>query len=140
MVQRPTLSSILAEKGLCGALFVMGEVMFITRPLIYVLLIRKYGIRSWLPWCISLAVDLTGMGILSSVTMLKLGRKDQQLHLSDQEKDEVRVLGNYSILRILMHFQGVKFGATFIFLGPSPALLFSPYLWAIKVFQSRFGV
>ncbi|KAH7862560.1 hypothetical protein Vadar_006463 [Vaccinium darrowii] len=90
VVQRPTLSSILAEKGLCGALFVMGEVMFITRPLIYVLLIRKYGIRSWLPWCISLAVDLTGMGILSSVTMLKLGRKDQQLHLSDQEKDELR--------------------------------------------------
>ncbi|KAG5538496.1 hypothetical protein RHGRI_019168 [Rhododendron griersonianum] len=90
VVQRPTLSSILAEKGLRGALFVMGEVMFITRPLIYVLLIRKYGIRSWFPWCISLAIDVTGMGILSSVTMSRHGRKDQQLHLSDQEKDELR--------------------------------------------------
>lgn len=103
MVRRPTLSGILAEKGLRGALFVMGEVMFITRPLIYVLLIRKYGIRSWFPWCISLAIDVTGMGILSSVTMSRHGRKDQQLHLSDQEKDEVRVLEKYRTLRILMH-------------------------------------
>ncbi|KAL6960720.1 hypothetical protein U1Q18_038483 [Sarracenia purpurea var. burkii] len=88
--ERPTLSTILTENGLRGALFVMGEVMFITRPLIYVLLIRKYGVRSWFPWCISLAVDVSGMGILSRVTILRHKRRDQQLHLSDLGKDELR--------------------------------------------------
>lgn len=90
VVERPTLSAFLSEKGLRGALFMMGEVMFITRPLIYVLLIRKYGVRSWFPWCISLAVDLAGMGILSNVTTSSQSSKDQPFHLSDLERDELR--------------------------------------------------
>ncbi|XP_052170507.1 peroxisome biogenesis protein 16 isoform X2 [Diospyros lotus] len=90
VVEKPTLSAILSEKGFCGALFLIAEVMFITRPLIYVLLIRKYGARSWFPWCTSLAVDLTGVGILSNFTMSSFGRKDHHVHLSDHEKDELR--------------------------------------------------
>ncbi|PSS24337.1 Peroxisome biogenesis protein [Actinidia chinensis var. chinensis] len=90
VAERPTLSTIFAERGLRGALFMLGEVMFITRPLIYVLLIRKYGIRSWFPWCISLAVDLAGVGILSHVMMLRQSTEGRQLHLSELEKNELR--------------------------------------------------
>ncbi|KAK3028678.1 hypothetical protein RJ639_037858 [Escallonia herrerae] len=89
-VERPTLSSILSKDSLLGGLFVMGEVMFITRPLVYVLLIRKYGTRSWFPWFISAAMDILGMGILSHVAISRRSREDQQFHLSNPEKDELR--------------------------------------------------
>ncbi|KDO43376.1 hypothetical protein CISIN_1g0410783mg, partial [Citrus sinensis] len=77
MVERPTLSKLLSAKGTIGALFVMGEVLFITRPLIYVLFIRKYGIRSWIPWFLSLAVDFTGLGFLSLATRSRHVGKEQ---------------------------------------------------------------
>ncbi|KAL4188138.1 hypothetical protein AMTRI_Chr09g22410 [Amborella trichopoda] len=67
-VAKPTLASIWSEKGLHGVLFLLGEVLFITRPLVYVLFIRKHGVRSWKPWMLSLAVDFAAMGILSFVT------------------------------------------------------------------------
>lgn len=84
IVERPTLHSVLSEKGLHGVLFLMGEVMFITRPFIYVLLIRKYGIRSWIPWFISLAVDILGMG-----SSYAAGSGHTQVHFSTSERDEV---------------------------------------------------
>ncbi|XP_048321972.1 peroxisome biogenesis protein 16 [Ziziphus jujuba] len=89
VVERPTLSDILAKKGLRGALFVAGEVLFISRPLIYVLFIRKYGIRSWTPWFLSLAVDFIGAGILSQFMLWEDGSK-KQFHLSESEKNEIR--------------------------------------------------
>ncbi|KAH9724166.1 peroxisome biogenesis protein 16 [Citrus sinensis] len=87
---RPTLSKLLSAKGTIGALFVMGEVLFITRPLIYVLFIRKYGIRSWIPWFLSLAVDFTGLGFLSLATRSRHAGKEQTFHLSTSEKDELK--------------------------------------------------
>lgn len=72
-----------------GGLFLTGEVMFILRPLIYVLLIRKYGVRSWFPWLTSLGVDLIGNGIIAFVTMLWHNSND--LRLSSNEKNEVRL-------------------------------------------------
>ncbi|XP_024028240.1 peroxisome biogenesis protein 16 [Morus notabilis] len=89
VVERRTLSTILAEKGFRGALFVAGEVLFITRPLIYVAFIRKYGVRSWIPWVFSLAVDLIGMGILSHVTSREDGKKEK-IHLSEAEQHEIK--------------------------------------------------
>ncbi|KAK7292573.1 hypothetical protein RJT34_15424 [Clitoria ternatea] len=89
-VDRPTLSTILSEKGLRGALFLIGEVLFISRPLIYVLLIRKYGNRSWTPWFVSLAIDCIGNSILSLVTTSAAGVKNQMCDLSPLEKDEVK--------------------------------------------------
>ncbi|KVH89152.1 Peroxisome membrane protein, Pex16 [Cynara cardunculus var. scolymus] len=86
-VKRLTLSSFLSEKGLPGGLFLMGEFMFIARPLIYVLLIRKYGLRSWLPWFVSLSIDLIGM---SASTMSLTDHEDKRLSLSVPEKDELR--------------------------------------------------
>ncbi|KAK6918446.1 Peroxisome membrane protein, Pex16 [Dillenia turbinata] len=90
VVKKHTISSILSENGLPGALFLTGEVLFITRPLIYVLFIRKYGIRSWIPWFISLAVDLIGVGALSQVAMTWKTRKGQNAVLSSSEKDEMK--------------------------------------------------
>ncbi|KAL0844945.1 hypothetical protein Bca101_018191 [Brassica carinata] len=86
--KRTTLSELLSETGVKGALFVMGEVLFITRPLIYVLFIRRYGIRSWIPWVISLSVDALGMGILSNLKLW--GEKSKQINFSQPERDELR--------------------------------------------------
>ncbi|XP_010544684.1 PREDICTED: peroxisome biogenesis protein 16 isoform X2 [Tarenaya hassleriana] len=90
-IERPTLSMLLSEKGICGALFVMGETLFIIRPLIYVLFIRKYGIRSWVPWTVSLAVDIFGMGILTQVAnAIWWGEKGKQVQFLTAEKDELK--------------------------------------------------
>lgn len=92
MVEKPTLSSILSQRGFRGVLFLLGETLFITRPLIYVLLIRKYGTRSWTPWFLSLVVDFLGVGIFSPTSFSGRGIKDKQLLPSDLEKEEVRFL------------------------------------------------
>ncbi|CAH8354945.1 unnamed protein product [Eruca vesicaria subsp. sativa] len=86
--KRRTLSDLLYEKGFKGALFVIGEVLYITRPLIYVLFIRRYGIRSWIPWAISVSVDTLGMGILSNLKLC--GDKSKQINSSQPEKNELR--------------------------------------------------
>lgn len=74
-----------------------GEVLFIIRPLVYVLLMRKYGTRSWFPWCVSLAVDLIGNSIVSVALMCQHSGKNQQLQYCDSEKDEV-ILQNFGNL------------------------------------------
>jgi peroxin-16 len=87
----PTLSTILSKKGFRGALFLIGEVLFIARPLIYVLFIRKYGIRSWTPWFLSLAIDSVSNSILSLVTTTVASENQKTIHISALEKDEVCV-------------------------------------------------
>ncbi|KAE9605461.1 putative peroxisome membrane protein, Pex16 [Lupinus albus] len=89
-VERPTLSSILSKRGLHGTLFLICEILFISRPLIYVLFIRKYGVRSWTPWSFLLAIDCIANGILSLVTTSIDGGNEQKFHLSAPEKDEVK--------------------------------------------------
>lgn len=79
----------MSKKGLRGVMFLIGEVLFIARPLIYVLCIRKYGIRSWTPWFLSLAIDCIVTSILSLVNTPVVGGKDHAFHLSALEKDEV---------------------------------------------------
>ncbi|XP_073155571.1 peroxisome biogenesis protein 16 isoform X2 [Henckelia pumila] len=86
--QTPTLYTFLSEKGTPGGLFLMGEVLFVLRPLIYVLLIRKYGARSWLPWLASLVVDLIGNGSSSLVSVL--WHNCNGFHLSTLEKHELK--------------------------------------------------
>ncbi|XP_010255574.1 PREDICTED: peroxisome biogenesis protein 16 [Nelumbo nucifera] len=90
VAERPTLAKVLSDQGLSGGLFVLSEVLFITRPLIYVLFIRKYGVRFWLPWFISLAVDITGTGILSLVTSSWGSKNNQHYSLSTSEMNEVK--------------------------------------------------
>ncbi|KAL3536893.1 hypothetical protein ACH5RR_000259 [Cinchona calisaya] len=90
MVEKPSLSTILSENGIPGGLFMLGEVMFIIRPLLYVLWIRKYGNRSWLPWFVSLGADLIGNSFLSYIATLQSSRKDSLFHLSTPERDELK--------------------------------------------------
>lgn len=45
--------------GMLSGLGAIGEYMFVLRPLIYVLAMRKYGQKSWYPWFLSLAIELT---------------------------------------------------------------------------------
>uniref|UniRef100_A0A0D9YLJ4 Peroxisomal membrane protein PEX16 n=1 Tax=Oryza glumipatula TaxID=40148 RepID=A0A0D9YLJ4_9ORYZ len=70
VVEKPTLASIWSAKGISGRLFLLGEVVHIFRPLLYVLLIKKFGIKSWTPWLVSLAVEITSLGIHSRATDL----------------------------------------------------------------------
>ena len=86
VVEKPTLASIWSAKGGTGRLFVLGEVVHIFRPLVYVLLIRKFGIRSWTPWLVSLAVELTSLGLHSHAT--DLNHRGKVHHLSTAERDE----------------------------------------------------
>ncbi|KAK4375913.1 hypothetical protein RND71_006590 [Anisodus tanguticus] len=90
IVEKPSLRTFLSEKSICGGFFVTGEILFIIRPLIYVILMRKYGTRSWFPWCVSLAVDLIGNSILAVTLMSQHSGKKQQLQSSDSEKDELK--------------------------------------------------
>ncbi|XP_042391508.1 peroxisome biogenesis protein 16-like [Zingiber officinale] len=89
-VAKQTLSTLWFQKGLSGQLYLSGEVLFILRPLIYVLFIRRCGIRSWKPWLISLAIDLTGMSFLSFSTNSQPRNGDNYYHLSSSEKDEMK--------------------------------------------------
>ncbi|XP_042011383.1 peroxisome biogenesis protein 16-like isoform X2 [Salvia splendens] len=88
VTETPSLSTFLSEKGMPGGLFLTGEVMYILRPLIYVLLVRKYGARSWFPWLTSLGVDLVGSGVISFVTTLWHNSID--FRLSNNEKNELK--------------------------------------------------
>lgn len=90
LMEKPTFSSLWSQKGIHGRLFLSGELLFIVRPLVYVLLIRKYGIRSWRPWLLSLAMDLTGMSILSRAINPSLGDGEQIYQVSPCEKDEIK--------------------------------------------------
>ncbi|CAH9098077.1 unnamed protein product [Cuscuta epithymum] len=90
VVMKPTLSTFLSEKGFPGSLFLTGEVMFVLRPLIYVLLVRRYGTRSWFPWVTSLAVDVIGNCILSFINLCPRRSKTPQFQLSNSEKDEMK--------------------------------------------------
>ncbi|CAI0471975.1 unnamed protein product [Linum tenue] len=90
VVQRPTLSKILNERGVSGLLFVLGEALFITRPLIYVLIIRKNGVRSWVPWFLSLAIDFVGVGCLTPLSTLRFGGREEQCQFTDAEKHELK--------------------------------------------------
>ncbi|KAK9758011.1 hypothetical protein RND81_01G200500 [Saponaria officinalis] len=89
--EKPTLNSILSEKGFCGGLFLLGETLFILRPLIYVMFVRKYGTRSWIPWLVSLSVDLVGLGATSQATKSRQPmHAHKDIRLSVAEKDELR--------------------------------------------------
>lgn len=88
VAETPSLSVFLSKKGIPGGLYLTGEVMFILRPLVYVLLIRKYGARSWYPWITSLVVDLLGNGIISFVSIA--WKNSNNFRLTNVEKNELK--------------------------------------------------
>ncbi|XP_048536995.1 peroxisome biogenesis protein 16 isoform X1 [Triticum urartu] len=88
-IEKPTFATIWSSKGVSGRLFMLGEAVHIFRPLVYVLLIRKFGIKSWTPWLVSLAVELASLGIHSHAT--DLNHRTGKVHqLSSAERDELK--------------------------------------------------
>ncbi|KAJ1833666.1 hypothetical protein LPJ73_007878 [Coemansia sp. RSA 2703] len=81
-----------------GPLGLAGELLFILRPLVYVLGIRKLGKRDWRPWALSLLVELASRQMIR--TDLHAGRRESSKHTV--EKDELsrrKWLFLYYILR-----------------------------------------
>ncbi|CAM6098536.1 unnamed protein product [Calypogeia fissa] len=80
--------------------FIGGEVLLISRPLLYVLLVWRYGLKSWRPWLAALSIDLAGMYLVSSSTSLpqrRLGltgvantQQGSRIPLSNTEALELR--------------------------------------------------
>ncbi|KAL3680984.1 hypothetical protein R1sor_023940 [Riccia sorocarpa] len=67
-IPRPIRAELKLEPPYKCSSFVAGEVLLISRPLVYVLLVWRYGLKSWRPWLSSLSVDLIGMYLVSSAT------------------------------------------------------------------------
>ncbi|KAF9996040.1 Peroxisomal membrane protein pex16 [Modicella reniformis] len=65
----------------------VGEYLFILRPLIYVLAMRKYGQKSWYPWFLSLAIELTSRTSIKHALTNHSGRCPSGTPL---EKDEMK--------------------------------------------------
>ncbi|KAJ2353845.1 hypothetical protein IWW50_004141 [Coemansia erecta] len=76
-----------------GALGLAGELLFILRPLVLVLGIRKLGARSWRPWAMSLFVELASRQMLR--TELNTGERT----LERGEMDRRKWLFLYYLLR-----------------------------------------
>uniref|UniRef100_A0A7I4FDP0 Peroxisomal membrane protein PEX16 n=1 Tax=Physcomitrium patens TaxID=3218 RepID=A0A7I4FDP0_PHYPA len=72
---------------------ILGEVLLILRPFLYVMMIRRHGLRSWRPWLSALAIDATGMAILYGSTLFPdyvFGNKSiPRCVPSKQEKNEI---------------------------------------------------
>ncbi|KAG0027468.1 Peroxisomal membrane protein pex16 [Podila clonocystis] len=74
--------------GMLNGLGAVGEYLFILRPLIYVLAMRKYGQKSWYPWFLSLAIELSSRSCLTtSLAARGGGRSGSGTPL---EKDEMK--------------------------------------------------
>ncbi|KAF9208459.1 Peroxisomal membrane protein pex16 [Haplosporangium sp. Z 27] len=65
----------------------VGETLFILRPVIYVLAMRKYGQKSWYPWFLSLAIELVSR---SSIKHYLSGRGGRGGSGTPLEKDELK--------------------------------------------------
>ncbi|KAJ7299433.1 hypothetical protein O6H91_Y233100 [Diphasiastrum complanatum] len=90
------LIAVTRNRGYIDKLVMVGEVLFVLRPLIYVLLIRRYGLRSWKPWLSSIFLDLAAVNLqvfndrARSKIELAQGGITSFVPLSDPEKQELR--------------------------------------------------
>ncbi|KAF7722806.1 Peroxisomal membrane protein pex16 [Apophysomyces ossiformis] len=74
-----------------------GEILYILRPLIYVLAILRYGQRSWRPWLLSLAVELASQAALRK--SFDGGRRTRMFPLEKQEMSRRANLLWWNLLR-----------------------------------------
>ncbi|PVU88638.1 hypothetical protein BB559_005485 [Furculomyces boomerangus] len=49
-----------------GYLGTIGELLFIFRPVIYILLLQKLGKKSWKPWIVSLIIEISSRKLISA--------------------------------------------------------------------------
>ncbi|KAI9250529.1 peroxisome membrane protein [Phascolomyces articulosus] len=62
-----------------------GEVLYILRPLLYVLAVLKYGRLSWKPWLLSLAVELLSQAMVRQAFEQPHGGRSKMMPLEKQE-------------------------------------------------------
>ncbi|KAG0236136.1 Peroxisomal membrane protein pex16 [Actinomortierella wolfii] len=74
--------------GMLKGVGAFGEYLFILRPLIYVLAMRKYGQKSWYPWLLSLSIELLSRTSLQ--TYLKQRDCNRRIAGTPLEKDEMK--------------------------------------------------
>ncbi|KAF9911253.1 Peroxisomal membrane protein pex16 [Lobosporangium transversale] len=72
--------------GMMNGVGAVGEYLFILRPLIYVLAMRKYGQKSWYPWFLSLTIELVSRTSIRH--FLKTSRANGRA--TPLEKDEMK--------------------------------------------------
>eukprot|EP00898_Chlorokybus_atmophyticus_P008827 jgi/Chlat1/8946/Chrsp94S08252 len=61
---------ILSAARTARRLVLAGEVLHIVRPLVYALAIRRYGLRSWKPWLLSMAFNAASDAALARADIL----------------------------------------------------------------------
>ncbi|KAJ2455263.1 hypothetical protein EV183_000998 [Coemansia sp. RSA 2336] len=79
------------------ALGLAGELLFILRPIIYVLGIRKLGKRDWRPWALSLLIELVSRQMVR--TDLHAGKDAEEHTLEREELSRRKWLFLYYLLR-----------------------------------------
>ncbi|KAI8340870.1 peroxisome membrane protein [Chlamydoabsidia padenii] len=78
--QPPQMAHVLSKMGN------LGELLYILRPLIYVLCILKYGQKSWKPWLYSLLTELgSQMALRKAFTLDDNSRHNNMMPLEKQE-------------------------------------------------------
>lgn len=97
--------------GLGDHCLVAGEVLHVVRPLVYVAMLRRYGVRSWSPWLTSLAVELSSI-VLTSAGGRLAARKDKSLPVwTEVEQRELlrrKLLLLYYLIRSPMYEAAVR--------------------------------
>lgn len=67
------------ERTQLHGLPLLGELLHISRPVIHLSCLLRWGQRSWKPWLASLAVDLANLFLLSKLDRLNI-REEQEIH------------------------------------------------------------
>ena len=58
----------------------MGELVFTLRPVVYCFLLRRFGVRSYLPYLISLLLDLVRLLLQKNIRFYRQEEKDEFIH------------------------------------------------------------
>ncbi|KAJ3413688.1 Peroxisomal membrane protein pex16 [Chytridiales sp. JEL 0842] len=61
----------------------VGEVIHLVRPLVYVMMLHKYGKKSWTPWAASLSLDIVGILASMKAASTQLEKEESERRLSD---------------------------------------------------------
>ncbi|TPX45751.1 hypothetical protein SeMB42_g00823 [Synchytrium endobioticum] len=81
----------------------LAELAFILRPILYVLMIRKYGMNSWKPWTTSLALEIVSLAVQTEPSKFRW-RSD----LTELERNEYKKRMVFLVFYILRNpFFGV---------------------------------
>ncbi|GAM19713.1 hypothetical protein SAMD00019534_028880, partial [Acytostelium subglobosum LB1] len=119
---------------------VIGELLYILRPLIYAVLRWNCGKKSWRPWVVSLLMEYVSLAVIEYATITK------QATMSQLEMIEVKRRRNqfiYYVLRSPFYDRFISDGIVFRILNffkkiPLIKILVNVFLNYINVFRTRY--